>query len=144
MNVKQYKQLTQQSEHSIQNEVIGYLRMKGYYVQRMNSGKYSVGEGANRRFIQGAEAGTPDVMAFRLNTFYKAEIVSPVTLKPKPGERILVGDVIRHQKPDLLFVEIKRPKNKPTPLQTAKMKELEEYGARCLVVHSVEELENQL
>lgn len=118
MNVKQYKQLTQQSEHSIQNEVIGYLRMKGYYVQRMNSGKYSVGEGASRRFIQGAEAGTPDVMAF--------------------GDRYKNGEV------DVLFIEVKRPKNKPTPLQTAKMKELEEYGARCLVVHSVEELENQL
>lgn len=43
-----------------------------------------------------------------------------------------------------LFIEVKRPGNKPTALQTAVMEELEQYGARCLVVHSVEELEELL
>jgi hypothetical protein len=37
------------------------------------------------------------------------------------------------------FMEYKAGKNKPTTLQTEKMKELNEYGCPCYVIHSVEE-----
>ena len=40
-----------------------------------------------------------------------------------------------------LFVEVKRPKHEPTVLQVEKMKELESYKAKCVVVHSSEEME---
>lgn len=108
------------SEHQIQDQCIGYLRSKKWYVTRMNSGKYSVGEGRNRRFIMGHEAGTPDLMAFK-------EVMDHSV--PNGIRRI-----------ELLFVEVKVLGNKPTPLQTAKMEELTEHGARCIIAHSLDEL----
>lgn len=94
--------------------------MKGYYCQRLNSGMIPMGEGRSRRMIRLVKSGTPDVMAFK---HYELD-----------GEDFT----------KLLFIEVKRPGKKPTPLQTAKMEELEEYGARCIVAHSVEELQAQL
>ena len=86
---------------------------------RMNSGRYSVGEGRQRRFIMGHEAGTPDLMAFKRQ-------------ENKFGSILL----------NLLFIEVKVPGNKPTALQKAKMEELEEYGALCLVATSEQDLIN--
>lgn len=121
------------SEKQIQQQIMNLLRMKGYYVMRMNSGKYSVGEGSSRRFIKGHEAGTPDVMAFKKGVAN----VDLDKVEYKPNARFLItGYYI-----DLLFVEVKAGRNKPTTLQTMKMKELEEYGAKCLVAYSVEDVE---
>jgi Holliday junction resolvase len=100
------------TEHQIQDSIIGYLRMKGFYVMRMNSGKYSVGEGRSKRFIRGHEAGTPDLLAFRKSSY-----------------------------PSMFFIEVKVPGNKPTALQKAKMEQLEDYGAMCIVATSVEDLQ---
>lgn len=112
------------TEHQIQNAVIGYLKARGYYVQRLNAGKFSMGEGRNKRFIQGVEVGTPDVMAFK-----------PLDIRPHLDVKPVAGIAV------LYFIEVKRPGKVPTVHQEAKMAELEEYGAKCLVVHSVEELE---
>ena len=108
------------TEHQLQTLLMNYLRAKGWYVMRLNSGKYSVGEGRNKRFIMGQEAGTPDLMAF------------------KDAGNIDIAY------PDLVFIEVKVPGNKPTRLQELKMKELEEYRARCIVAHSLEELQENL
>ncbi len=97
--------------------------MKGYYVQRLNSGMIPMGEGRSRRMIRLVKSGTPDIMAFR--------VVSPEGA-PNKGEI------------DLVFIEVKRPKKKPTPLQILKMEELKSFGARCIVAHSVEEVEEAL
>lgn len=113
------------TEHQIMDACIGLLRAKGYKVFRMNSGKYSVGEGKNRRFIMGHEAGTPDIMAF------------------KEASDTYGGGFI-HEHTHLLFIEVKVPGNKPTSLQTAKMAELQEYGAKCIWVTSSEELEEKI
>ncbi|SRR6266496_3206572 len=112
------------TEHQVQTELINYLRIKGWMVMRLNSGKYSVGEGRNRRFIMGQEAGTPDLMCFK-----------KITYRANPALMLMV------EKTQLLFIEVKIPGNKPTALQAAKMKELEEYGAKCLVIHSIKELQ---
>ncbi len=45
---------------------------------------------------------------------------------------------------EVLFVEVKRTGNKPTPAQEIKMKELEEFGARCIVATCVEDVEKAL
>lgn len=102
------------SEHSIQTACESYLRFKGFYVQRLNSGMVKATNrfGKERR-IRLAAVGTPDLMAFR----------------ERDGEL------------SLYFLEIKRPGNKPTFLQEQKMEELEQHGAICFVVHSLEELE---
>ena len=109
------------TEHQIQTAIIQYLRHKGFYVQRMNSGKYAMGEGRSRRFIHGVDAGTPDIMAFK-----------ETWIGPKEAQMKAV---------DLLFIEVKRPGNKPTALQKAKMEELEEHGAKCYVATSVEDIQ---
>lgn len=114
----------QPSEHQIQAQLMQYLRSIGYYTMRLNSGRFSVGEGSSRRFINGQDAGTPDIVAFKGVMDHSV---------PNGIRRI-----------ELLFVEVKRPKGKVTPLQSAKMKELEEYGARCVVAHSIEELQSVL
>lgn len=110
----------QPTEHQIQTSIVNYLRATGWYVMRLNSGKYSVGEGRSRRFINGQEKGTPDLMAFRQQDFIKQYIDSAATY--------------------LLFIEVKRPGNKPTLAQEMKMKELEEYGAKCIVATNIESL----
>jgi hypothetical protein len=70
------------------------------------------------------KAGTPDLMAFRPLIHTNVDC----------GRKTI----------DLIFIEVKVPGNKPTILQQEVMKELEEYGARCLVIHSVDELEELL
>lgn len=114
-------QLPKLSEHQVQTQLMQYLRTIGWYCLRLNSGKFSVGEGRSKRFINGQDAGTPDILAFKLLGFPSGKHITTI-----------------------LFVEVKVPGNKPTALQTAKMEELEEYGARCFVTHSLEELQEQM
>ena len=105
------------SEHQLQTLIMNYLTANGYYVQRMNSGAIRDSKGYMIRFGQ---AGTPDIMAFKPNKLNAAAA-------------------------DLIFIEVKTPRNPtPTLLQARKMDELEEHGATCLVVHSLEELQEQL
>ena len=114
------------TEHQIQTQIINFLKYKSWFVMRLNSGKISVGEGRSRRMIQMNEVGTPDIMAFR-RFVRTCDVHSIGTLHL-----------------DLLFIEVKRPGNKPTLHQKMKMRELESFGARCLVAHSVEEVEEAI
>lgn len=102
------------TERQTQQAIIGYLKYKGWYVQRMNSGAIRT----ENRLIQLAEKGTPDIMAFKLLSGAVTDTCA------------------------ILFVEVKRHGNKPTPSQVEKMKELESYGATCLVAESVDDLES--
>lgn len=115
------------TEHQIQSDIIGFLKYKGYYVQRMNSGKYSVGEGVSKRFIQGAQRGTPDIMAFK-----KADC-DPAEWGRGDEEHVTI-----------FLIEVKLPGNKPTIHQAMKMKELESYGAKCFVAYSVADVEKMI
>lgn len=127
MQLQRFMNTIQPTEHQIQTLIINYLKIKGWYVMRMNSGKYSLGEGRSKRFVQGHEAGTPDVMAFKKFT--------------KPGTEKDYGSyATAEQELSLLFIEVKRPKKKATVLQEAKMKELQEYGAKCIIATSIEDL----
>lgn len=53
------------SEHQLQTLLKNYLEAKGWYCMRLNSGKFAVGEGASRRFINGQLAGTPDLLCIK-------------------------------------------------------------------------------
>lgn len=112
------------SEHQLQTLIINYLFIKGYYAMRLNSGKIPMEGKRGRRLIQMLPAGTPDIMAFK----------SP---------RVVIFDPARKYC-ELLFIEVKRPGNKPTILQQTKMKELEESGARCFVASSIEDVDKYL
>lgn len=122
-NMDSTKKLTKLpvSEHQLQTEIMQYLRYKGFYVMRLNSGKYAMGEGPSKRFIVGQEAGTPDILCFREGFIHRG---------------------VTHAQ--MIFIEVKKSGNKPTILQTAKMQELEGYGAKCFVATSIEDVESQL
>ena len=133
MKASEYKQLTQPRESTIQTEIIGYLQYLGFYVQRMNSGVLPMFYNGKKRIIRMTKAGTPDILAFR-----------EVEEKRQPVHPVDFGYPITDTYTQLLFIEVKRPGNKPTILQSQVMQELEEHGARCFVATSVEDVEQQL
>lgn len=97
-------------EHEIQNSIIDYLRMRQWYVLRLNAGAAVIEQpNGSRRVIRGVPAGVPDLLAL------------------KQGERAL-------------FIEVKRPGRKPTDRQYEAMHELVSHGASCLVATSVEDV----
>src|SRR6185436_1001711 len=109
------------TEHEIQNQIIEYLKIKKWFVYRINSGMLPMfGAGGKQRMIKLGEAGMPDLILF---------------------DRVSINDNYVDGIVKLIFIEVKVPGNKPTALQTAKMQELEEKGAKCLVIHSLEELQ---
>lgn len=110
----------QPTEKQIQQTIINFLKYKGFFVLRLNSGRIPTSKG---KMVNLAPKGTPDIMAFR----------NPRTCGCMKCDGV-----------SLIFVEVKRKGNKPTFAQEQMMKELEFYGSRCLVAHSVEELEKLL
>ncbi len=119
-------QLPIPTEHEIQQLIINYLKYKGWYVQRLNSGRMPYEYGGKRKFMMLADKGTPDLMAFK-------SVLAPMS----------PVHVIATLQTRLVFVEVKRPGKKATDLQLAKMEELEKHGARCFVADSIESLEEQ-
>ena len=108
-------------EHQLQQLIMNYLSAKGWKVIRMQAGMVKSERGGMVRL---GEVGMPDLMCFKKGDTYTAQY-----------EGIM----------KLLFIEVKTPQNpKPTFMQTQKMKELEEHGGRCLVIHSLDELIEQL
>lgn len=113
-------------EHDLQILITHWLQAHGWFVIRQNSGMVKSERGGMVRL---GETGMPDLMAFKR---FRREIVDK-------GEYSWNGQV------DLLFCEVKTPQNpEPTFAQHQKMMELSGYGARCIIVHSLEELEEQL
>lgn len=110
------KSFPKPKEHEIQTQIIHYLQMKGYYVQRMNSGAIRTERGG---LVRMNPAGTPDIMAFKPLMVEKEKIIGLCKL---------------------LFIEVKRPQNSPTRLQELKMEELSSFGAKCFVAHSLDEV----
>lgn len=56
-------------ESGLQKQIIQYLELKGYYVQRMNSGKQIVNvPGGRSRMISMCKAGTSDILAIQPDT----------------------------------------------------------------------------
>ena len=115
------KQSLNPSEHSIQTQIINYLKYKGWYVQRLNSGRMPYEYKGRKGFMMLAEKGTPDIFAFRKGT-------------------TIAG---KFKQVRLLFIEVKREGNKPTLAQQHKMEELSEKGAVCLVATSIEDVQEQ-
>lgn len=106
------------SEHQLQTLLKNYLEAKGWFVMRLNSGMIRDSKGHGIRL---SPAGTPDLMAFRESLDFESKDTQ------------------------LIFIEVKTPHNpNPTFSQDQKMMELEEHGAKCLVIHSLEELEDAL
>lgn len=111
-----------ETEHDIMGVIHKYLNDIGMFVWRSNAGRYPITDNyGKKRMIIGAPSGTPDLIG---------------VIGPKFRKGVFTGKFIG--------LEIKKPGNKPTDLQNRVMGELRDHGAIVLVVHSVEELEEQL
>lgn len=60
------------------------------------------------------------------------------------GVAVGTPDIMAIKDGKCLFIEVKREGKDATVLQKLKMEELARYGAKCLVIHSLEELEKEL
>lgn len=119
------------TEQQIQQTIINFLKYKGYYVQRMNTGVIRSTYKGRDRMIRMSATGTPDIMAFKQVKQLMEKHENYEIVKLEPGV-------------NLLFIEVKRPGNKPTPAQTMMMEELTAYGARCIVATCIEDVEKHL
>lgn len=106
----------QLTEHQIQQLIINYLQAKRYYVQRLNAGQYSVGEGRNKRYIMGVAKGTGD---------------------------ILIGIPFKHLAL-IGFVEVKREGGRLSPAQEYFKEDMKRRNIFYCVAHSLEELQYAL
>ncbi len=101
-----------------QKRIIEYLTLRAWIVERMNSGKIPAKYGTKTRYIHLHTTGTPDVQAIR---------------KAANGFT------------EVLYVEVKRPGEKPTEEQQAQHERLrEQAGARVIVATSWEDVERAL
>ncbi len=105
-------------EKIAQKQIMEYLTLRGWVVERMNSGKIPAKYGMKTRYISLHSTGTPDVQA----------------LKKAPNGYTQV-----------LYVEVKRPGEKPSEEQLAMHDVLrEKAGARVIVATSWEDVEREL
>jgi len=105
-------------EKVAQKQIMEYLTLRGWVVERMNSGKIPAKYGTKTRYISLHQAGTPDLQALR---------------KAPNGYT------------EVLYVEVKRPGEKPTEVQLAQHERLrEKAGARVIVATRWEDVEREL
>jgi len=105
-------------EKVAQKQIMEYLTLRGWVVERMNSGKIPAKYGTKTRYIHLHSTGTPDVQALR---------------KTPNGYT------------EALYVEVKRPGEKPTEEQLAMHEVLrEKAGARVIVATSWEDVDRKL
>jgi len=106
-------QQLQATEAEIQRSIMDYLTMKGWYVLRLNSGMQVINQPGQARRVMHAAAA---------------------------GTPDLLA--LRHDHAPL-FIEVKRPGKKPTPVQQAMMGTLIDHGATCLVATSVDDVQDE-
>jgi Holliday junction resolvase len=78
------------------------------------------------KILQTTKNGWPDLQALRL------------------GPHEAYGDIDIGRQPIIIFIEVKRPGTKPTPLQLIRHEELRSRGFRVIVADSLESLIEQL
>ncbi len=107
-----------------QKKIIEYLTLRGWVVERMNSGKIPAKYGTKTRYISLHSTGTPDVQA----------------LRKAPARD---GDTQPYT--EVLYIEVKRPGEKPSEVQLAQHGRLREMaGARVIVATSWEDIDREL
>lgn len=75
------------SENDIKNAVIKYLRLRGYWVMRLNTGAFSGEYHGKRRFVRFAVPGCADILAIRQRTPLDAPSVVWIETKSETGRQ---------------------------------------------------------
>ena len=83
-------------ESAVIQQVKQILKVTGLKIQRINTGCFTIGEGANRRFIKTADAGTCDFEGYdNKGRFVAIECKRPSGGRLSPAQRARIADINR-------------------------------------------------
>ena len=88
------KELKDIPESEVVAEVKAIIKMTGIKLQRINTGCFVIGTGANRRFIKTADAGTCDFEGYdNRGRFCAIECKRPVGGRLSPAQKWRIDDI---------------------------------------------------
>ena len=83
-------------ESEVIQQVKQVIKVTGLKIQRINTGCFTIGEGANRRFIKTADAGTCDFEGYdNHGRFVAIECKRPAGGKLSPAQEARINDINR-------------------------------------------------
>lgn len=83
-------------ESAVIQQVKQVIKMTGLKIQRINTGCFTIGEGANRRFIKTADAGTCDFEGYdNIGRFVAIECKRPSGGRLSPAQKERIADINR-------------------------------------------------
>ena len=83
-------------ESAVIQQVKQVIKVTGLKLQRINTGCVAIGEGANRRFIKTADAGTCDFAGYDMRgRFCALECKRPVGGRLTPAQKERIADINR-------------------------------------------------
>lgn len=83
-------------ENAVVQQVKQIIKATGLKIQRINTGCFTIGEGANRRFIRTAEAGTCDFEGYdNKGRFVAIECKRPKGGRLSPAQAERIADINR-------------------------------------------------
>ena len=83
-------------ESAVIQQVKQILKVTGLKIQRINTGCFTIGEGANRRFIKTADAGTCDFEGYdNKGRFVAIECKRPSGGRLSPAQKERIADINR-------------------------------------------------
>ena len=81
-------------ESAVIQQVKQVIKVTGLKIQRINTGCFTIGEGANRRFIKTADAGTCDFEGYdNIGRFVAIECKRPTGGRLSPAQRERIEDI---------------------------------------------------
>ena len=81
-------------ESAVIQQVKQVIKVTGLKIQRINTGCFTIGEGANRRFIKTADAGTCDFEGYdNKGRFVAIECKRPSGGRLSPAQRERIEDI---------------------------------------------------
>lgn len=83
-------------ESAVILQVKQVLKVTGLKIQRINTGCFTIGEGANRRYIKTADAGTCDFEGYdNIGRFVAIECKRPSGGRLSPAQKERIADINR-------------------------------------------------
>ena len=83
-------------ESTVIQQVKEVIKVTGLKIQRINTGCFTIGEGANRRFIKTADAGTCDFEGYdNIGRFVAIECKRPSGGRLSPAQKERIADINR-------------------------------------------------
>ena len=83
-------------ESAVIQQVKQVIKVTGLKIQRINTGCFTIGEGANRRFIKTADAGTCDFEGYdNIGRFVGIECKRPNGGRLSPAQKERIADINR-------------------------------------------------